>query len=192
MLLAGCAATPTTSTVPIATAQARIEPVPVATSAVGAPSPRPAAQRSSDEHEHLGRPAPEFSQPTVDGRTVISSGRLLGQVFVVAFFATWAEPCKQQLRELESLRNRHGSRGLEVIGVSVDDDVTGVDTFAAMLGATYPIIWDDRHSLATSFRPPTMPTMFLVDRKGTVRSVHAGFNPGKTVAELEAQIEGAL
>jgi peroxiredoxin len=67
---------------------------------------------------------------------------------------------------------------LEVIGISVDEEPSGIPAFAEATGVKFPLAWDEGQGAAKSYQPPTMPTSYVVDKNGVVRFVHAGFTQG--------------
>ncbi|HXN32014.1 MAG TPA: TlpA disulfide reductase family protein [Polyangiaceae bacterium] len=153
--------------------------------AEGAKSPDDAA------HPLLGNKGPDFSGKTVAGNSTVSLRSLAGKVAIVDFWATWCEPCKKSFPKLEELNVKYKRNGLEIVGISEDDDKAGIPTFASELGARFPLIWDENKSIASQWQPRSMPTTFVVDRKGTVRFVHLGFHEGEE-AEIEREVKSLL
>jgi peroxiredoxin len=119
----------------------------------------------------VGKKAPSLSIQSLNGKGEVSLGSLTGKVTVVEFWATWCEPCKRSLIQLEELRKRSGGN-IEVIGISVDDTSRGVEDFAKAQGLTFPIAWDENHSLMWRWSVEAMPTTFILDGKGRIRFVH--------------------
>ncbi|MDB5216843.1 MAG: thioredoxin family protein [Myxococcaceae bacterium] len=119
----------------------------------------------------LGKKAPSLSIQSLNGKGEVSLSSLSGKVTVVEFWATWCEPCKKSLIQLEELRTRSGGN-IEVIAISVDDTSSGVEEFAKAQGLTFPIAWDEHHSLMWRWSVEAMPTTFILDGKGRIRFVH--------------------
>src|SRR5262252_3212825 len=67
----------------------------------------------------VGAPAPPASLVTLDGRRITTSD-LLGQVVILTFWATWCEPCREELPMLSGYAGRHAHQGLRVLGFSLD------------------------------------------------------------------------
>jgi cytochrome c biogenesis protein CcmG/thiol:disulfide interchange protein DsbE len=149
--------------------------------------------KSADDAAHplLGNKGPDFSKKTVSGEGPVSLHSLAGKVAIVDFWATWCEPCKKSFPKLEELNVKYKENGLEIVGISEDDDKAGIPSFASELGAQFPLIWDENKSIASKWQPKSMPTTFVVDRKGTVRFVHLGYHDGEE-AEIEREVKSLL
>jgi cytochrome c biogenesis protein CcmG/thiol:disulfide interchange protein DsbE len=149
--------------------------------------------KSTDDVAHplLGHRGPDFSRKTVTGHDTVSLHSLKGKVAIVDFWATWCVPCKKSFPKLEALNAKYQENGLEIVGISEDDDKDGISSFASDLGAQFPLIWDENKSIATKWQPKSMPTTFVVDRKGTVRFVHLGYHDGEET-EIEREVKSLL
>jgi peroxiredoxin len=133
----------------------------------------------------VGKKAPHLSIQSLNGKGEVSLGSLSGKVTIVAFWATWSEPSKKVLTQLEELRTRSGG-SIEVIGISVDDTSSGAAAFAKAQGLSFPIAWDENHSLMFRWSVTEMPATFIIDGKSRVRFVHEP-EKNKDQAELIAR-----
>lgn len=133
--------------------------------------------------------APDVQLETLDGDTVrLSDYR--GQVVVLNFWATWCPPCRREIPDLMRLQDRFGSRGLRVIGVSVDREGEAVvQRYVDEVGVDYTIGIDDG-SMARAFGGvPALPTTYIIGRGGRIR----GRVPGlATEAMLASGLRGLL
>jgi peroxiredoxin len=114
-----------------------------------------------------------------------------GKVVLVDFWATWCEPCKKSFPKLQELNVKHRPSGLVVVGISEDDDKSGINDFAANYGAKFPLGWDEGKKIAEKWQPKSMPASFVVDRKGVVRFAHLGYHDGDEV-EIEKEVKSLL
>ncbi len=155
---------------------------------VGCGSSSKGAKSASDGsgHAEVGKPAPDLSIQTLNGKGDISLDSLQGKVVVLDFWATWCGPCKASFPKLEELSKKMGDK-VEVVGISVDDEKTGVLEFAKENGATFAIGWDEGHAIAGRWNVKNMPTTFIVDGSGKVRYIHAGYHDGET-KEMEKEL----
>jgi cytochrome c biogenesis protein CcmG, thiol:disulfide interchange protein DsbE len=156
-------------------------------------SPDSEEAKSPDDVAHplLGHKGPDFSRKTVTGHDTVSLHSLAGKVAIVDFWATWCVPCKKSFPKLEALNAKYQENGLKIVGISEDDDNDGISSFASDLGAQFPVIWDENKAIASKWQPKSMPTTFVVDRKGTVRFVHLGYHDGEET-EIEREVKSLL
>ena len=136
-----------------------------------------------------GDRAPAIGLRDLDGQR-ISRSSLRNKVVIVDFWASWCDPCRQEMPVLERLHRRLRSRGLVVIGVSVDRTIGNVRDFLRRTPVTFPIVHDARHQVADRFSPPRMPSSYIIDRR-IVRHVHAGFRP-RDARTIERQVRALL
>jgi cytochrome c biogenesis protein CcmG, thiol:disulfide interchange protein DsbE len=152
----------------------------------------PPSESGKGKHELLNNPAPPVGGETVNGKGKVSLDQWKGKVVLVDFWATWCEPCKKSFPKLEELRVKYGASGLEIVGVSEDDEDGGaIKKFAETYGAKFPLLWDKDKSLAGKYKPPNMPSSFLVDKNGVVRHVHLKYRDGDE-KEIEQEVKSLL
>jgi cytochrome c biogenesis protein CcmG, thiol:disulfide interchange protein DsbE len=137
-----------------------------------------------------GARLPEIGLTDMRG-TRVDAASLKGKVVIVDFWASWCAPCKEEMPVLERLYKKYKSRGLVVVGVSVDQELANVKSFLKQLPVSFNIVHDADHKVAGRFKPPRMPSSYVVDRNGIVRHVHAGFRDGDA-AKIEAEVLALL
>ncbi len=145
---------------------------------------------NGSEHPLVGAPAPEFDLKAQYGGSRASLGDSSGKVRIVDFWATWCEPCRESFPAYQKLQEKHGD-DLVIIGLSVDDEPDGIKAFAKDTGVKFVLAWDEGQQISARYEPPTMPTSYLVDKKGIVRNVHAGFRAGDE-QEVEREVTKLL
>jgi thiol-disulfide isomerase/thioredoxin len=139
-----------------------------------------------------GQAAPEIALEDLTGKPMKLSD-LRGKVVLVDFWASWCAPCRESLPVLETLAKTYRDAGLVVVGINIDKTPELAREFLTKnkLKLSFPVLHDKKHEVAASYAPPTMPSSYLIDRKGRVLSVHAGFR--KSDAEkLESELNAVL
>lgn len=137
-------------------------------------------------------PGSSFPQLSTAGLTGGSLPETFGKVVLVDFWASWCAPCKASFPAYSRLQDVYASRGLVVVGVSVDENPALYAAFVAKHKPSFATLDDPSHALVKLVEVPTMPTSYLLDRKGCVRFVHAGFHGDLTERELAKEVESLL
>lgn len=138
----------------------------------------------------VGDRAPEIGIADLNGGRV-AMGSLRGKVVIVDFWASWCEPCAAEMPVLERLYTTYRGQGLEVIGVSQDREVANARQFLSRTRVSFRNVHDASHAIAGRYRPPRMPSSYVIDRSGVVRHVHAGFRPSDA-QQLEREVRALL
>lgn len=113
-----------------------------------------------------------FSATALKGGT-LSAASYRGKVLLVLFWSTWCKPCTEDLPQIRALYRQYHGRGFEVIGVNLDSDVSAVEPFLKQHRVDWPQVHQPgglESEPAQSFGIISLPTMFLVDKKGKVIS----------------------
>jgi thiol-disulfide isomerase/thioredoxin len=130
--------------------------------------------------------------PALDGR-MVSLLPSAGKVRVVEMWASWCEPCRHAMPQLDEISRDLGALGVEVYGVAVDDEREAVTAFLADVPVGFTILWDRAGERASAAQLPVvrLPTTLVVDRRGVIRFVHEGWTE-RVGREQRTQVESLL
>lgn len=110
--------------------------------------------------------APDFQVRTPDGSTLHLSD-FKGKVVFLNFWATWCEPCREEMPSMERLHRAYKDRGLVVLAISLDvQGASVVKPFVKKFALTFPIGLDPKMAVREAYGVWAVPSTFLIDRKG--------------------------
>lgn len=133
-------------------------------------------------------PAPNFWLINVDGQAVTLDA-YRGKVVLLNFWATWCEPCRKEIPRFIEFQNQYGPRGLQVIGISLDDDSKPVYKFRDEFKVNYPIAMGNA-KLAESYGGVLgLPISFVIDPQGHIIAKHIG---AVDLSKIEQEIQQSL
>lgn len=136
--------------------------------------------------------APDFRGKDLRGRD-FALADLRGDVVLLNVWASWCEPCKEELPELAKLQRERNQEGLRVIGVSIDAVRTQneVRRLAQEFKVPYPIILDPQSTIVPAMKIVGYPTTFIIGRDGAVRWRRDGLIE-RDDAEVASELKAAL
>jgi peroxiredoxin len=119
------------------------------------------------------RRAPEFVRAGLDG-TRVDLRAYRGKVVLLDFWATWCAPCQVEMPRFVAWQTQYGPQGLQVIGISMDDDAGAARSDYKKLRLNYPVAMGDAKLGELYGGVLGLPLTFLIDRKGVVRAEFQG------------------
>ncbi|HYC61724.1 MAG TPA: TlpA disulfide reductase family protein [Thermoanaerobaculia bacterium] len=155
-------------------------------------SQRQQSQQQPAARADVGAMMPAYAALNLDGSKFdLASKR--DKVVLLNVWATWCGPCVYEIPELQQLHEKYASRGMEVIGVSVDTvPAESVREFIAeQKKMTYPVVLDADGKIADMLQTSVLPTSVIIDRAGKiVWKQYGAIMPGDE--ELTKAIDAAL
>jgi len=115
-----------------------------------------------------GRPAPTLEARTLDGQVFRVAGAD-GHVTVVHFWATWCQPCRAEMPQIDAYYRAHRDEGLRVLAISMDDPQDDAAVRAAMRDFAFPAAYRRDTRFGDYGRIWRMPMSFVIDRDGILR-----------------------
>ena len=119
------------------------------------------------------------------------STQLNNKVVYLDFWASWCVPCRKSFPWLATLTDKYDSHGLQIITVNLDKDHAAATRFLNELKSPLRVVFDSTGSLAKVFNLEAMPSSFIYDRSGKLRTTNRGFNPNDTL-HIESLVRSLL
>ena len=121
----------------------------------------------------VGMTAPDFSLVDRNGKTGTLS-ELKGKVVFVNFWASWCRPCREEMPSMQSLYARMPKDKFEMLAIVENDKPERAEAFAAELGITLPILYDEAKTAWPKYGLTGLPETFIVDKQGVLREKFIG------------------
>ena len=131
----------------------------------------------------IGQPAPETTGTTADGKK-INLADFKGKVVVVNFWATWCQPCRQEIPAFVKLEQKYRDKGVVFLGMVVNDDLEKAAAFAKEQSMVWPHIPASQELAKHYGGVEGVPETFVISRQGTIAADIKGITD-ETVLETE-------
>ncbi|MHC5362534.1 redoxin domain-containing protein [Myroides sp. LJL110] len=132
----------------------------------------------------IGNKAPDFQAPTPDG-TMFSLQQGLDKITIIDFWAAWCAPCRMQNPILVELYKKYHSKGLQIIGVSLDKDKDKWLQAIEQDNLSWPQVSNllyFKDPIANTYEIKSIPATFIVDQKGVI--IAKDLTPAQLTAKL--------
>jgi cytochrome c biogenesis protein CcmG, thiol:disulfide interchange protein DsbE len=126
------------------------------------------ALAESDIKPWKGKPTLSLARDGLDGKAV-DLKELQGRVLVVNFWATWCEPCRDEMPSLQRLREKLDGKALEVLTVNYGESREKILQYLGREKIALPVLLDPEKESAKEWGVGGLPMTFLVDSTGRVR-----------------------
>ena len=153
-----------------------------------------AAGSAGDQGRGVGEAVPELGLTSFWDKKPLPLSGLRGKVVLLDIWASWCAPCKDELPALNALAKRLRDQGAqaEIVAVSIDEDRGAAEAFLRTHKSwSVTLAHDPTGAVPERLQPPKMPTSYLIDKKGVLRAINAGYEPGD-VERIEAKIRTLL
>ncbi len=120
-----------------------------------------------------GEPAPDFTRNDFSGNP-LSLGRYRGKIVLLNFWATWCAPCLAEIPRFSLWQQTYGGEGLQVLGVSMDDDSAPVKRTLRKYAIVYPVVMGDAPLGELYGGVLGLPQSYLIDASGRIVARYEG------------------
>lgn len=152
------------------------------------PEVKEAAQAILHQTSLIGKPL-ALKYESVDGGKV-DLVSFKGKVVMVDFWATWCPPCVEEMPRIRAFYEENKAKGFEIVGISLDEDKAALKKFVTKEKMTWPQYFDGQgwdNKLVKQFQVKSVPTVWLVDKKGNLRYLKGNYGMKAKVQALLAE-----
>ncbi|NBB90670.1 MAG: redoxin domain-containing protein [Spirochaetes bacterium] len=118
--------------------------------------------------------AVDFELPILSSDTRRSLASFEGNVVLLNFWASWCPPCIEEMPSMQSLYERLGGAGFEIVAVNLQEDPKTVRSFMDENGYDFPVLLDRNGRIAREYGVRGIPTSYLVHSDGRLLAMLVG------------------
>lgn len=134
-----------------------------------------------------GSVAPDFALQDLDGQTVTLSA-LHGKPVFINFWASWCQPCREEMPYLQQTYDSFKDRGLAFYAIDIGESPDTIIKFFEDNAYSMPVLLDSDKSVGQSYHITGIPETFLIDKNGIIRKWRIGAYPNARAIEDDLKI----
>jgi len=128
----------------------------------------------NQSYQWQGRYAPDFEITLRSGDTFVLSDHIGQKVIILNFFATWCEPCMDEMPEFNTYVEKHGEDELIIVGINAGEEPAKVDRFMRDLKVRFPVGIDRDDHVQKLYSVESFPTTVFIGADGRVQMYEVG------------------
>jgi peroxiredoxin/chitodextrinase len=121
----------------------------------------------------IGKRAPDFTLPTLDGKE-LSLSQFRGKTVMVNFWLTSCSACASEMPDMQAIYDTWSRDDLEILAVNVGERAVFVQSFVDRRGLTFPVLLDSDEAVSNIYQISTIPTTFFINADGIVSEIKQG------------------
>ncbi|GAF68519.1 unnamed protein product, partial [marine sediment metagenome] len=135
-----------------------------------------------------GNRAPGFELESLDGEMVALSD-FRGKIVMVNFWATWCEPCKDEMPHIQTVFENWSDEELAILAIDIEESTETVQSFLDSEGKEYnfPVLLDSEGGAADDYNVSEIPRTFFIDAEGIIQKIQV--RPFSSEGEIEAILD---
>lgn len=137
----------------------------------------------------VGKRAPDFTLPTIDGKSLtLSSFR--GKIIMVNFWLRSCPACVREMPLMQSFFEKSAGDRVVILAVNVAESAADIQSFAQRWRLTFPILLDSQRKISDDYKISPIPATFFIDSQGIIKGIKS--EPFSDLDDIENSINSAL
>jgi thiol-disulfide isomerase/thioredoxin len=124
----------------------------------------------------LPKSAPDFQLKTLDGQ-VVTLSQFRGKPVLLNFWASWCQPCRDEMPYLQQTYNNYKDKGLVFYAVDIGESPEAINKYFLDNSLLLPVLLDSDKTVGQSYQITGVPETFLIDENGIIRKWQIGAYP---------------
>ncbi|WP_135551615.1 redoxin domain-containing protein [Paenibacillus cymbidii] len=120
-----------------------------------------------------GESARSFELPSLDGSS-IKLAQYDGKTVLLNFWASWCEPCRQEMPDLQAQYDKWRDQGVVVLGINVAENKVTAGAYVQQLGLNFPVVLDQNQDVRKKYGVYNYPSSVFIGADGKVGKVIEG------------------
>lgn len=129
--------------------------------------------------------AEDFTLPDING-DMISLSDYQGENIYLNFWASWCDPCNDEMPDIEKIYQEYTDKGLVLLTINTGEDKDTVEEYMKTNGYTFPVLLDLEMDVARQYKTSSIPVSFFINKEGEIVTKKEGLMTGE---EMRKAIE---
>lgn len=129
--------------------------------------------------------APDFSLSDLEGN-IVTLSELKGKKVFLNFWASWCDPCKEEMLHIEKLYQETKNSDLIILAINSTEDKKAIESFLKENNLNFTVLMDSREETAINYLTGYIPSSFFINKEGYIVSSIVGY---MSYDEMKANIE---
>ncbi len=132
--------------------------------------------------------AKDFTLPDING-DMIALSDYEGENIYLNFWASWCEPCNEEMPNIEKIFKEYNNKGLIILTINTGEDKATVEEYMKANGYTFPVLLDLEMSVARQYKTSSIPVSFFINKEGKIVTEKEGLMTEEEMRKAIAKLQ---
>lgn len=132
--------------------------------------------------------AKDFTLPDING-DMISLSDYQGENIYLNFWASWCEPCNDEMPAIEEIYQEYNNKGIVLLTINTGEDRATVEEYMKTNGYTFPVLLDLEMDVARQYKTASIPVSFFINKEGKIVITKEGLMSEEEMRDAIAKLQ---